>query len=137
MKRVHQHQAQLLALLITSGISTVHAADNDAICSAMDIAALEPALGAMYAAARISNSLVFVSGQIGVDPASAAPAPDFDCAATLALSERINFSLWRNCLVAISAASAAPELHSATSATRYTHKTVYVAHRHATARPIP
>lgn len=86
MKRVHKYQACLLAVLITSGVSAVHAADNAAICSAMDIAALEPAPGMMYASARISNGLVFVSGQIGVDPASAAPAPDFEAQMLEALS---------------------------------------------------
>jgi 2-iminobutanoate/2-iminopropanoate deaminase len=91
MKRVHKYQAWLLAVLITSGVSAVHAADNAAICSAMDLSALEPAPGAMYASARISNGLVFVSGQIGVDPASAAPAPDFEAQMLEALSrlERI------------------------------------------------
>lgn len=43
MKRVHKYQARLLAVLITSGISAVHAADNHAICSSMNLAALEPA----------------------------------------------------------------------------------------------
>ena len=38
---------------------------------------------------------------------------------------------------AISAASAAPELHSATSTRRYTHKTEYAALRHVTARRSP
>jgi hypothetical protein len=66
MKRLLKSQAWLLAVLITSSASAVQAADHDAICSAMDLAALEPAPGAMYAAARISNGLVFVSGQIGV-----------------------------------------------------------------------
>lgn len=78
MKSMHKCQALLLAVLLTGGVGTVSAADNTSICSAMNLAALEPAPGAMYAAARISNGLVFVSGQIGVDTASTAPAPDFE-----------------------------------------------------------
>ena len=56
------------------------------VCSDMDLAALEPAAGGMYASARISQGLVFVSGQIGVDPASTAPAPDFETQMLEALS---------------------------------------------------
>jgi 2-iminobutanoate/2-iminopropanoate deaminase len=78
MKPMLTCQSLLLAVLMTSGAGTASAADNAAICSAMDLAALEPAPGMMYASARISNGLVFVSGQIGVDPASSAPAPDFE-----------------------------------------------------------
>jgi 2-iminobutanoate/2-iminopropanoate deaminase len=57
-----------------------------AVCSDMDLAALEPAAGAMYASARISHGLVFVSGQIGVDPAATAPVPDFETQMLEALS---------------------------------------------------
>lgn len=78
MNSMHTCQVLLLAVLLTGGVGTGSAADNTSICSAMNLAALEPAPGAMYAAARISNGLVFVSGQIGVDTASTAPAPDFE-----------------------------------------------------------
>jgi 2-iminobutanoate/2-iminopropanoate deaminase len=82
----------LLAAAMLSGISTANvAADNVAICAAMNLDALEPAPGMMYASARISNGLVFVSGQIGVDTTSSAPAPEFEAQMLEALSrlERI------------------------------------------------
>lgn len=75
----------LLALNLTLPTAAIAASDAD-ICAARDLAALEPAPGVMYAAARISQGLVFVSGQIGVDPASTAPAPDFEAQMVEALS---------------------------------------------------
>ncbi len=84
----------LTALILTGASSQANAAadatanadDASAICAAMDLAALEPAPGMMYASASISNGLVFVSGQIGVDTASSAPAPDFEAQMLEALS---------------------------------------------------
>jgi 2-iminobutanoate/2-iminopropanoate deaminase len=68
-----------LAVGMLSGINSANAAaDNSAICAAMDLDALEPPAGMMYAPARISKGLVFVSGQIGVDTTSSAPAPGFE-----------------------------------------------------------
>ena len=49
-----------------------------AACESADPSRLEPTPGAMYASARIAGNLVFVSGQIGVDTASSAPAPNFE-----------------------------------------------------------
>ncbi|MDP3517392.1 MAG: RidA family protein [Pseudohongiella sp.] len=96
---VKQFKPLALAALILTGASSqanaaadaaanlaVNADDASAICAAMDLAALEPAPGMMYASARISNGLVFVSGQIGVDTASSAPAPDFEAQMLEALS---------------------------------------------------
>ncbi|MDP1930723.1 MAG: RidA family protein [Gammaproteobacteria bacterium] len=49
-----------------------------AACESTDPSLLEAAPGAMYASARIGGDLVFISGQIGVDTTSQAPAPDFE-----------------------------------------------------------
>lgn len=68
----------LCAFALSMTSVTVMAASDADICAARDLSALEPAAGMMYASARISQGLVFVSGQIGVDPASSAPAPDFE-----------------------------------------------------------
>lgn len=77
----------LSTLLLSLGLPAASMAASDAdICAARNPAALEAAPGAMYAAARISNGLVFVSGQIGVDPAAAAPVPDFETQMLEALS---------------------------------------------------
>lgn len=76
----------IAGVLLLCSTSAALAADNSAICSAMNLPALEAAPGAMYASARVSNGLVFVSGQIGVDTASTAPAPDFEAQMLEALS---------------------------------------------------
>lgn len=86
MKRAYAHKAWLLGVVMISAVSAANAADNQAICSAMNLTALEAAPGAMYASARVSKGLVFVSGQIGVDPASVAPVPDFEAQMVEALS---------------------------------------------------
>ncbi|MBU2097972.1 MAG: RidA family protein, partial [Gammaproteobacteria bacterium] len=69
---------------MTAGLAT--AAEQTGVCAAIDLPALDAAPGAMYASARVSNGLVFVSGQIGVDPASSEPAPDFEAQMREALS---------------------------------------------------
>ncbi|MDO9519333.1 MAG: RidA family protein [Pseudohongiella sp.] len=85
--RIRFLNSAIVLVGMLSGINTANAAaDNAAICAAINPAALEPAPGMMYASARISNGLVFVSGQIGVDTASSAPAPDFEAQMQEALS---------------------------------------------------
>jgi 2-iminobutanoate/2-iminopropanoate deaminase len=87
MTTIKNSKLGLLTCLILSGFSAGHAAaDNSAICAAMDLEALPAQPGMMYASARVSNGLVFVSGQIGVDTASSAPAPDFETQMLEALS---------------------------------------------------
>lgn len=86
MKSAFRRKTWLLGILLMGGAVMANAADNQAICSAMELAALEAASGAMYASARVSNGLVFVSGQIGVDTASSAPAPEFEAQMAEALS---------------------------------------------------
>lgn len=76
----------LFGLFLLSGISSAQVVDDAALCSAMDLSALQAAPGALYASARVSNGLVFVSGQIGVDTSSTAPAPDFEAQMLEALS---------------------------------------------------
>lgn len=77
--------------LACATLAGAQAAQSAQSCADRDPAALEAAPGAMYASARISRGLVFVSGQIGLDPASTAPAPDFETQMLEALSrlERI------------------------------------------------
>ena len=76
---------KVLAVLLSPLFIWTSASSAD-VCSDMDLAALEPTAGTMYASARISHGLVFVSGQIGVDPAAAAPVPDFETQMLEALS---------------------------------------------------
>ncbi|MGB4246981.1 MAG: RidA family protein [Pseudohongiellaceae bacterium] len=71
--------ATLLTVTITVAVTALtSSAALAAACESADPSRLEAAPGAMYASARIAGDLVFVSGQIGVDTASTAPAPDFE-----------------------------------------------------------
>lgn len=63
---------------IAAALFTLVSCDAFAACESADPARLEAAPGALYASARIGGNLVYVSGQIGVDTASTAPAPDFE-----------------------------------------------------------
>lgn len=87
MRQVNNSSKYVLACVLAFGVvAGASAAENPQPCAALDLAALEPAPGAIYASARISQGLVFVSGQIGMDPASSAPVPGFEAQMLQALA---------------------------------------------------